>query len=72
MDVGLVVVVDSKKMKVWEEEIVEVIDRGLLVVVEERIVVENRVAYKVVKVDMMIVGVDTKVVASMSDAMVVY
>ena len=60
---------DSKKMEVWEEEIVEVIDRGLLMVVEERTIVENRIAYKV---DMMMEELDMKVVASMFDAMVVY
>ena len=64
--------VDLKKMEVWEEEIVEIFDRGLLVVVEERIFVEDRVRCKIVKVDMTIVEVDMKVVASMSDAMVVY
>ena len=37
--------VDSKKMEVWEEEIVEVVDKGLLVEVEERTVVEDRIAY---------------------------
>ena len=64
--------VDSKRMEVWEEEIVEVVDRVLLVVLEERTIVEDRVMYKVVKVDTMIVEVDTKVVASMFDVMVVY
>ena len=76
MDVGSVVVVDlkvdSKKMEVLEEEIFDVVDRGLLLVVEEQTVVEDRFAYKVVKIDMMIVEVDTKVVSSMSNAMVTY
>ena len=63
--------VDSKKMEVWEEEIVEVVDRGLLVVVEERTIVKDRVVYKVVKVDTIIVEVDMKVATSMFDPMVV-
>ena len=61
--------VGSKKMKVWEEGIVEVVGRVLLMVVEERTIVENRIAYKV---DMMMEELDMKVVASMFDAMVVY
>ena len=63
--------VDSKKMEVWEEEIVEVVDRGLLLAVEKKTIVEDKVAYKVVKIGTMIVEVDTKVAASMFDAMVV-
>ena len=57
--------VNLKKMEVWEEEIVEVVDMGLSVVVEEMIVVEDKVVHKVVEVD-------TKVVASVSNAMVMY
>ena len=63
--------VDLKKMEVWEEEIVEVLDRGLLLVVEEKTDVEDKVAYKVVKIGVMIVELDTKVVASMFDVVVV-
>ena len=59
-------------MEGLEEEIVEVVDRGLVVVVEERIVVEDRVVYKVLKGDTMIVAVDMKVAASMFDVMVAY
>ena len=60
--------VNLRKMEVWEEEIIEVDDRGLSLVVEEMIVVEDKVAYKVVEVDRRFVVH----MASMPDAMVVY
>ena len=58
--------VDLRMME--EGEIVEIDGKGLSLVEEEMIVVENRVAYKVVEVDRRFVVH----MASMMDAMVVY
>ena len=63
---------DLRKMEVLEEETVEVVDKDLSLVVEEMIFVEDKVKYKVVEVDMIVLEVDTKILASMLDAMVVY
>lgn len=57
--------VDLKKMEVWEEEIFEVSSRYVSLVLVEKNVVEDRLVYKVVEVDMM-------VVASMLFSMVEY